>query len=136
MLLKSFVKSVRVDINLYTNLFSLTAPIIEKSSHIKHKNLIKISLFKSISEDKIIIVSTYFDGYYFSLRWSIMRKCKFPQIVFIFIHLYVCRFGVPHLIHNVCIRNATFTCWNEYHFQTIIRFRRISSPCLLDKSSD
>ena len=68
MLLKYVVQSVRVDINLYTKVFSLTAPIIEKSSHIKHKNLIKISLFKSISEDKIIIVSTYFDGYYFSLR--------------------------------------------------------------------
>jgi len=67
MLPKSFMKSVRVDINLYTNMFSLTAPIIEKPSHIKHKNLIKISLFKSISENKIIIVSTYFNGYYFSL---------------------------------------------------------------------
>jgi hypothetical protein len=154
MLHKSFVKSVRVDINLYTNMFNLTAPIIEKSSHIKHKNHIKISLFKSISEDKIIIVSTYFDGYYFA-----MRKFKFPQIVFTFINVYVCRLGVPYHIQNVCVRNVTFTCWNEYHFQTIIRFRRIMlppvywtslqikhryvnrfnynvSPCLLDNSSD
>ena len=67
MLLKSFVQSGRVDINLYTHMFSLTAPIIEKPSHIKHKNLIKTFLFKSISENKIIIVFTYFDGYYCSL---------------------------------------------------------------------
>ena len=49
MLLKSFVQSGRVDMNLHTNIFSLTAPIIEKPSHIKHKNLIKT--FLSISEN-------------------------------------------------------------------------------------